>query len=85
MIRFSNEKKGGKGIHSAWLDDFNSCLVDCGLADMTLSNCSNGPKRIIAKLDRSLCNEAWIDFYLHISTHFFIATTSDHSMMLVKL
>ena len=73
------------------LMDFNVCIQH-SLADIRSTgskwswhNKAVGDGRIIGRLDRIMCNEAWIDLLPHTSYAYLNHAFSDHSPMLMHL
>ena len=81
VARYNDEKVGGRFLSIQQLQDFNDFIDSCALSDKKSSggkwswhNKTVGTKRIAGRLDRVLCNIAWInsfqDFTMNISlTH----------------
>lgn len=71
--------------------EFQECLTDCGLFDLAFSGClltwsNRQPENpICRKLDRALCNEAWLDAFPLSSATFEPPDPSDHSPCSIRL
>ena len=92
IVRFSNDKVGGKELSFNRLQEFNECMNSCTLADIrsmggtwTWSNKSQGTRRITWRLDRVTANEVWIDVLPGSYYEYLPPSTSDHSSMLLHL
>lgn len=92
MVRFSNEKVGGRLLTPAQLSDFNDCIMSCNLVDIrsvggcwTWNNKSEGRRRISGRLDRVLCNDLWITALQDSYYEYSVQSTSDYCSMLLHL
>lgn len=82
---------GGKRITQSLLRDFNACIDRCCLLDMksigsrfSWCNQQQGAKRILARLDRSLINEDWMQSFPASVVEYLNPSISDHSPMLIQ-
>lgn len=80
------------GFDSNFALEFNSCLDDIEMEDMTFkgmlftwSNKRGGMGHIKSKLDRVLINGSWLDTFLESDTTFLAPGISDHSFILVNV
>lgn len=87
----SQEDRVGSEVQFAEISDFRGCLDDCELSDVTSTGCkftwSNnqlGDGRVMTKIDRCLCNDAWLDLLPRSFANFMPATCSDHSPVVVS-
>ncbi|KAL7179501.1 hypothetical protein ACSBR1_042822 [Camellia fascicularis] len=91
-IRFPHEKFGGSGNWSKDKEDFNSCILQSNLVDLSYGGCqftwankrSEGDY-IATKIDRVLVNEAWLDAFPASLATFLPSGISDHSPAVVNL
>ncbi|KAF5201511.1 Exo_endo_phos domain-containing protein [Thalictrum thalictroides] len=86
-----NEKLDGSRLHPRDLNDFVTCLDDCGIEDIkatgalyTWSNRHEGIERIMCKLDRSLVNLQWCNTFNDVEGYFPPPGVSDHSPIILK-
>ncbi|KAK1293051.1 hypothetical protein QJS10_CPB17g00611 [Acorus calamus] len=87
-IQFSNEKVGGRSIHSRHASRFNQCIEKCHLNDLRsigglFSWSNNQDNRIACKLDRALVNIHWTSSYSNSFIQVLSPGLSDHSPLLV--
>ena len=62
-VRHYNEKVGGQRVNSAWIDRFNTCIIQSGLVDLNTkgmwlmwTNRQRGTGRILGRIDRAIVN-----------------------------
>src|SRR5438128_7139455 len=74
------------------MDQFKSCLDDCGLVDLgysspsfTWSNKQNDDSLVRVRLDRAVVNGAFATMFDDCQVENVITTTSDHYAVLVRL
>ncbi|CAN1744115.1 LINE-1 retrotransposable element ORF2 protein, partial [Linum perenne] len=83
----SSEKFGGAGFNRIQAQEFRDCISECGFLDMGFS----GPKftwfrkNLRERLDRSLCNAAWMSFFPDATNYHLERLKSDHRPLLVRL
>ncbi|XP_074314288.1 uncharacterized protein LOC141649498 [Silene latifolia] len=85
VVRHVHEKISATPHVLAELMDFNSCLLRCGLDDMsgtgndcTWFNKQDASARVYSKLDRILVNDRWLQAYSQTTAHFLDPGMSDH-------
>ena len=90
--RHSDEKLGRNPPPLAKLAPSNSCINSCQLFDLKhigshwlWHNNSLGSSRIIGRLDRVLCNQAWIDTLADSYYEYQSYATSDHAPITLHL
>ncbi|XP_020547320.1 uncharacterized protein LOC110011493, partial [Sesamum indicum] len=91
-VKSPNEKQ--LGVAPSWyeLKDFVDCCTALGLHDVPTTGCyytwysNNESNPVWCKLDRVLCNNAWLEGGLHCSAHFNPpGCLSDHSPGIVSI
>ncbi|KAK9750861.1 hypothetical protein RND81_02G227600 [Saponaria officinalis] len=72
--------------------EFNSCIIDYGLVDLSISGCEftwnnnhDGSDRVWSKLDRVLVNGSWLARFPSSYVNFLPSGISDHSPSLVTI
>ncbi|XP_074277356.1 uncharacterized protein LOC141600993 [Silene latifolia] len=92
VIRDIFEKIGGTLPDLADIMDFNSCLYQCEVEDLTSSGCDFSwnnkqlpESRVWTKLDRALANVQWLTYFPATSAHFPEPGVSDHSPVVVTI
>ncbi|KAK9681646.1 hypothetical protein RND81_10G017700 [Saponaria officinalis] len=72
--------------------ELNSCLLSCGLEDMSGSGCDytwtnnqDGQARVWCKLDRALVSTTWLASFPSSIAHFLPYGVSDHSPVIVNV
>ena len=90
--RFLDEKMGGSRLTFSKVESFNQFIDDCSLSDIRSSgnywschNSSTGIRRIMVRLDRVLCNEAWINLLPESCYEYQPQATSDHVPLWLKI
>ncbi|KAG9446752.1 hypothetical protein H6P81_012880 [Aristolochia fimbriata] len=88
-IRSPSEKKGGRRTITAAMTNFQSFISDHELIDLGLSGgaytWTNGRKPpILAKLDRFLANQQWLDLFGASSNSVLTRIASDHNLILLE-
>ncbi|XP_074297523.1 uncharacterized protein LOC141628258 [Silene latifolia] len=90
VVRHSHEKISATPPILSELMDFNSCLLNCGLDDMsgtgndfTWFNKQEVSTRVYSKLDRILVNNTWLQAYSQTTAHFLDPGISDHCLGLL--
>ncbi|XP_062093494.1 uncharacterized protein LOC133799495 [Humulus lupulus] len=86
-----NDRMGGRPISGKEMEDAQNWLA-LGLVEemkvmvpyFSWSNNQDGGNRIYSKLDRILCNEAWVDLFPLASDFSHWEVVSDHSTLLIK-
>ncbi|XP_074265292.1 uncharacterized protein LOC141587719 [Silene latifolia] len=85
VVRHSHEKISATPPILSELMDFNSCLLNCGLDDMsgtgndfTWFNKQEVFTRVYSKLDRILVNNTWLQTFSQTTAHFLDPGISDH-------
>lgn len=88
----SHEQKGGRITSASSCLDFRNWSDCCSLthlptrgAQYTWSNRRSADFHIERRLDRSLCNEDWINLWSSISCVTLTRTQSDHHPLLISL
>ncbi|XP_062075536.1 uncharacterized protein LOC133779611 [Humulus lupulus] len=88
---YQDERLGDK-VRSFCSSAFNDCLHDCEIADLpyhgcfyTWSNKQDPPNRIVAKLDRVLGNQSWLDCFNNTAIYFMPEGLFDHSLAILSL
>ncbi|CAN1163243.1 LINE-1 retrotransposable element ORF2 protein [Linum perenne] len=82
----SSEKQGGSGFNDIQAREFRECISNCCLFDSGFT----GPKftwfrgRLKERLDRSLCNDKWIQSFPRSSTLHLERLKSDHRPIIVR-
>lgn len=89
-IRFSHEKLGGENSNSTAVEEFNECLNDAEVEDLTWWgqkytwwNKQEGKGKIECKLDRVLVNSEWNANFPCSDADFLLPGVSDHSPCVV--
>ncbi|XP_074271262.1 uncharacterized protein LOC141595191 [Silene latifolia] len=92
VIRDISEKIGGTLPDLADIMDFNSCLYQCEVEDLTSSGCDFSwnnkqlpESRVWTKLDRAMANVQWLTHFPATSAHFLEPGVSDHSPVVVTI
>ena len=90
-VRRSIEKVGGCRVNMAWLERFNSSIINAGLSDlkteganMTWTNRQRGNGRILERIDRTLVNGTWLMHYPSSWADCLTTRTSDHSPIAIR-
>ncbi|KAK9697361.1 hypothetical protein RND81_08G032700 [Saponaria officinalis] len=70
--------------------DFNTCVLNCGLDDISSTGCEftwhnkqDSDSRVYSKLDRVMVNAEWMRHFLKSSAQFLMPGISDHSPSIV--
>ncbi|XP_041020448.1 uncharacterized protein LOC121262091 [Juglans microcarpa x Juglans regia] len=90
IIRNDSDRIGGNPQPLASMEEFNDCLDQCGLIDlssrgnhMSWCNGHEGSSRSWAKLDRTVINNAYTTQFLYAHLEYLKRKTSDHCPMVV--
>ncbi|XP_077212858.1 uncharacterized protein LOC143847974 [Tasmannia lanceolata] len=91
-VRFADERYGGAGLIQGDVDDFNSFIHDCSLAELramghffTWSNSSIRGIHKLRRLDKCLVNEDWLCTYPLSTATFKNSGLSDHSPIIIQI
>ncbi|XP_028091363.1 uncharacterized protein LOC114291701 [Camellia sinensis] len=91
-IRFPYEKSGGSTGWSKDKEEFNSCILQAELVDLSYGGCQftwankrTSGDYIASKIDRVLVNEAWLDAFPASFATFLPSGISDHSPAVVHI
>ncbi|KAL9680173.1 hypothetical protein QQ045_018051 [Rhodiola kirilowii] len=91
-VMFSYEVKGRRERQAWQMNNFRSCLPNCGLTDLgydgdrfTYSNRRRGDDEVSARLDRVVVNQAWRSLFPNAVVKHSIANSSDHTPIVLFL
>ncbi|GMP97184.1 hypothetical protein CsSME_00045547 [Camellia sinensis var. sinensis] len=91
-IRFPYEKSGGSTSWSKYKEEFNSCILQAELVDLSYGGCQftwankrTSGDYIASKIDRVLVNETWLDAFPASFATFLPSGISDHSPVVVHI
>lgn len=86
IVRNSTERLGGNAIDVGAADDFNKCIVDCRFMEMAYLGSQFTWKKarrwMWQRLDRVLCNVAWMDLFSEVKLSHLNREHSDHDPLL---
>lgn len=92
VIRFAHEKDGGGMLNWHAMEDLNVCIDNMMLLELptagkqfTWTNSSHGTARIATRLDRALCNDAWLELYPGASCFVGDRELSDHNALVLRV
>jgi hypothetical protein len=86
------EQHGGNEQSAIQMENFRTCLSDCGLADLgfsgypfTWNNRREGADNIQVRLDRATCNNGLANLFPATSVEHITTEETDHLVLLVKV
>ncbi|KAK9698289.1 hypothetical protein RND81_08G093800, partial [Saponaria officinalis] len=90
VIRYDHEKISNTPPVVTELLDFNNCVLNCNLDDISSTGCEftwhnrqDSDSRVYSKLDRVMINAEWGRQFMQSSAQFLIPGVSDHSPSVV--
>ena len=92
VAKYSDEKVGGRTLSIQQLQDFNDFTAACALTDISHTggkwsshNNVTGARRLVGRLDRALCNTAWISVLPGSYYEYLSHSSSDHSPIFMHM
>lgn len=85
-ILSATEKKGGSTVPFRQISGFINCIAEAGLVDIPVKGFKYtwGRKGLATKLDRTLCNDKFLDIFLELIVFGEANSVSDHIPICVK-
>ncbi|KAK9688833.1 hypothetical protein RND81_09G014300 [Saponaria officinalis] len=92
VVRDASERISSSLPNLSDILDFNACLLDCGLEDLSGAGCDftwtnnqEGQARVWSKLDRALISTDWLAAFPSSTALFLPSGISDHSPVVVTV